>query len=269
MTLALHGTAATYTTRLQAGLGLLQETRVLLELWHEGTDASTLLSKALQAGQFPGMSARRLRNLVFEGFAPRFLLDGAAPASLLKRFGSLLKGNEFSQLLFIYTGRANPILADFVREVYWGIYSSGNEYLSNNDAQAFVVRANEDGRTSAPWSEGTVRRVAGYLTGCCADFGLLEGGRKRTRKILPYRLEPRVAAVLAYDLHFAGYGDNALLAHPDWALFGMDITDVREELKRLALRGLLILQSAGGVTRISWQHKTMGELTDVVTRPEL
>jgi len=38
-----------------------------------------------------------------------------------------------------------------------------------------------------------------------------------------------------------------------------------DEMKRLALKGLLIVQSAGGVTRISWPYKNMEELADVLT----
>ena len=74
----------------------------------------------------------------------------------------------------------------------------------------------------------------------------------------------RSARCYPYDLHFKGHGDNSVLSHPDWVLFGMERDDVLDEMKRLALKGLLIMQSAGGVTRISWPHKTMEELADVL-----
>ena len=73
-----------------------------------------------------------------------------------------------------------------------------------------------------------------------------------------------MAGYLAHDLHFAGLGDNAVLSHLDWRIFGLAVYDVREELKRLALKGYLILQSAGDITRISWKYKTMEELCDVL-----
>src|SRR5207249_2385212 len=82
----------------------------------------------------------------------------------------------FEQLLFVYACRANAILADFVREVYWALYASGREQVRNDDARDFVARANQEGRTARPWTPGTVRRVAAYLTGSCADFGLLSRG---------------------------------------------------------------------------------------------
>ena len=40
-------TTAAYTTQLQAGLGMIDETRVLLDLWQEGTDAPALCRAAL------------------------------------------------------------------------------------------------------------------------------------------------------------------------------------------------------------------------------
>jgi hypothetical protein len=43
-----------------------------------------LLRVALDAGAFPTISARRLRNMVIEAFAPRYLVNDAQPARVLK-----------------------------------------------------------------------------------------------------------------------------------------------------------------------------------------
>ena len=94
----------------------------------------------------------------------------------------------------------------------------------------------------------------------------MEKGQKSERKILPFRLESRVAAYLAYDLHFAGLGDNSVIGHEDWALFGMERNGVRDEFKRLSLLGHVIVQSAGEVTRISWRYTSLEELTDVIAQ---
>ncbi|MFU7548274.1 DUF1819 domain-containing protein, partial [Pseudomonas paraeruginosa] len=88
---------------------------------------------------------------------------------------------------------------------------------------------------------------------CCADYGMLERGPRSSRRILPFRISPAVAAFLAYELHFSGISDNALLIHDDWKLFGLAREDVLEEIKRLSLKGLLIVQAAGDVIRISWK----------------
>ena len=138
--------------------------------------------------------------------------------------------------------------------------------ITNEEARRFVERAIDDRKTTKRWSEKVVRNVAGYLTGCCADYGLLERGQKTSRKIVPFRISSQVAAYLAYELHFSGVGDNALLTHEDWQLFGLAREDVLEEIKRLSLKGLLIVQSAGDVVRISWKQKDMEALCDVLTQ---
>jgi len=249
-----------YTTQLQAGLGLIQETQTLLQLWEPGMDTATLSRTVLESGQFPNVSARRLRNIVKECFAPRYLTENAQPASLLKELSNVLSSADTQQLLFRYTCRANSILRDFVTQVYWPHYASGHDALNPEQAQEFVTRANQSGKTTRLWSESTNKRVSSYLLGCCADFGLIEKGRGNLRKIVPYHCRPKVACVIAYDLHFTGVGDNAIMAHPDWELFALERPEVLDLLKRLALRGLLILQVASDVVRISWKCKNVEEL---------
>jgi hypothetical protein len=259
-------TQRTYTTQLQAGLGMQTETAVLFDLWHADMDASKLFDAALSSGRFPNVSARRLRNIVAECFAPRYLANGAQPALLIRALHSTLTARELQQLLFLYTARANAILADFVREVYWGAYVAGRHELSNDESRDFVTRANAAGRTGKQWADSTVRRVAAYLTGCCSDFGLLERGSQGTRRILPFRMEPKVAALLAYELHFSGIADNAIASHEDWEIFGLDRAEVISELRRISLKGLVVIQVAADVIRISWALKTIEEVADVLAK---
>lgn len=258
-----------YTVRLGAGLGMIEETMLLLDLWHQGMDTGTLTRRARESGRFPSMSASRLENLVSDGFALRYLVDGGAPARLLKALAPLIARRELEQLMFLYTCRAHAILADYVREVYWRAYAAGRDSLDTEAARVFIARANQDGKTTTPWSDSTITRAARYVTGCCADFGLLERGQRTVRRILPYRIEPRVVAVLAHDLHVAGLGDNRLLSDADWALFGLEPNDVLSELKRMALKGAIIVQTAGGVTHIGWQYKTIDEVIDAIAHGAL
>ena len=255
-----------YTARLQAGLGLVSETKTLLSLWSPGMSANQLYRVALESGQFPTITARRLRNIVVECFAPRYLVSGGAPAAYLKRFSVAFSTADLTQLMLIFTSRANPILGDFVRYVYWARYAGGYEQVANDDSYWFVRRAMDDGLTAKCWPETTVRRVSACLTGCCANYGMLERGKKTSRRILPFRISPVTVAYLAYELHFSGIGDNALLTHEDWQLFGLGREDVLEEIRKLSLRGLLVFQSVGGVIRVSWKSINMDALCDILIR---
>jgi hypothetical protein len=254
-----------YTTQLQAGLGLIDETRLLLGIYQPGMTPSQLYDAALASGQFPLVSARRLRNVVAECFAPRYLKEPNV-ATALKNLLQRLNAAELNQLLFLYTARANPILADFVREVYWARYSAGRNDLNLDDARAFVVNSVREGKTQKPWSDTTIKRISSYLVGCCADYGLLTTTGRNQRSIAAYRIQPKVAAYLAYELKFSGLGDNQIVGHSDWELFGLGRADVRDQLKRLSLQGLLIFQAASHVVHIGWTYKNMEEVIDVITQ---
>ena len=153
------------------------------------------------------------------------LLDrGRKTSKILETLADTFSTAEYTQLFFLYTSRANLLLADFIRDVYWVRYSAGDVIVSNEEVKTFIHRGIDDGKTVKRWEDSTIRRVASYLTGCCADYGLLGKRTLEGRYIVPYRIEPRVAAFLAHDLHFSGLGDNAVASHRDWQLFGLNRT---------------------------------------------
>lgn len=253
-----------YTSTLGAGLGLVDETLTLLELWKPGMKVSDLYQLALESGIFPSISASRLQNIIRMGFAPRYLCNDALPAKIVKSLQNHLPMSALQQLMFLYTARANAILYDFVRFVFWETCASGQDSLTNETARKFVDTAVREGKTTTVWSDKGRKNVAGYLTGCCADYGLLEKGHKTSRRFVPFHLTPETMVVLAYDLHFSGLGDNTVIAHADWELFGLQKEEVRDELKRLALKGFFIIQTAGAVTRISWNFKKWEDVIHVI-----
>ncbi len=259
--------AAMYTTQLQAGLGMIDETGSLLNLWGEGMGVPELSKLALDNGVFPTMAARRVRNVVAECFAPRYLVNDGQPAVLLQQLKPKIQHNELRQIYFIYTCRANEILADFVTQVYWPFYAAGKSEIQKQDAVDFVVRSNQDGKTKKLWSESTIKRVSSYLVGCCGDFGLLEGGaRKSTRRFDSFNIQRMAALFLCHELHFAELGDNAVAGHSNWRLFGLEKFDVVELMKSLSMDGHLLVQSAGGVVNIGWKYNNMQEVIDAIGR---
>lgn len=255
---------ARYTAQLQAGLGLIPETQVLLQLWEPGMSAPDLYRRALESGHFPMMTARRLRNLVVEGFAARYLREADAPAGYMKILLPTLTSEELQQLCLLFTCRAQAIVGDFIRQVYWVRYAGDRELL-NETARRFIERAIGHGRMIKPWSEKTIGRIAGGLTGCCADYGLLEGGARRKRRFLNIRLLDKIAVYLAYDLHFQGLSDQALLHHEDWQIFGLEASDVLAELKRLSLEQWFVVQAGGQLVRMGWKYESMETLCHVLS----
>lgn len=253
-----------YTTQLQAGLGLIEETQALFSQWQPGMSTQELFQAALDSGEFPNVTARRLRNIVAECFAPRYLNPFPKPADWLQPLNHRINARASNQLFFVYTARANAILRDFVTQLYWERYASGYTELSNEDSKEFVYRATNDGKTKKIWSETTIKRLSSYLLSVCVDYSLLKPLSRSARQITPLRLDPCTAVVLAYDLHLQGIADNNLINHSDWQLFGLQPDDVRDELKRLGVHKFWIIQAAADVVSISWAYKTMEEVVDVI-----
>jgi hypothetical protein len=255
-----------YDSNLAMGLGLIDETKFLLRIWEPGLSANDLYDRALTSGLFPDVTAYRLNNIVLRCFAGRYLRGNPPPAIAMRRYLKSASSSEFNQLAFLHTCRANLILHDFVRLVYWPSYAAGMKVLPKTIPEEFIRRAIDAGMTPSRWAEGQIERVGRYLTGCCSDFGLLSPPGPAGRSLKDARPEPTTIAYLAHDLHFSGVGDNALLGHEDWQLFGLAREDVLEEIKRLSLKGLLIVQAAGDVIRISWKQQDMEALCDVLTQ---
>ncbi len=253
-----------YTTQLGAGLGLIEEIQGLLEQWRPGMSSQALFESALNSGEFPNITARRLRNIVAECFAPRYLNPVSQPAIWLQRLNHKVSTRALNQLFFVYTVRANLILRDFVTELFWERYASGYTELSTEDSKEFVNRATHDGKTKALWSETTVKRQTSYLLSVCVDYKLLKPLSRAGKLITPIRIDPCATIILAYDLHLQGIADNNIINHPDWQLFGLQPEDVRDELKRLGVNNFWIIQTAADVVSISWSYKTMEEVVDVI-----
>jgi hypothetical protein len=253
-----------YTTRLQAGLGLIEETKALLSIYEPYMDVQELHAKSLESGLFPMMSARRLRNVIAECFAPRYMKTDSA--QYLKPLSLSLSTSELKQLLLIFTVNANLILYDFIVEVYWKRYSSGRDKLSTDDAKDFVENAVSEGKTQKAWAESTIKRVASYLVGCCADYDLLSSKSSSIRELKTVRINKNTVLFLSYWLHLKGVGDNSIISHKIWKIFGLEPSDVREEFNRLSGYGSLIVQTAGDVSRISWKQESMEDVVDVITQ---
>jgi len=256
-----------YTTQFQAGLGMIHETLDLLRLWELGDSPGKLVEKSITSGLFSRTTARRARNIVAEMFAPRFLANCKPAASQLKLLVVASHDVEdLKQLFFLYTARAQAIFADFLVEVYWPRYSSGAHVLNRVEAENFIQRALHNGKMRKRWTETTIRRVSGYLLGCCADFGLVSSSGRSCWTISRFSIRPNVALYLAYDLHFFGMSDVAVIGSSDWRYFGLEPNDVVNQLKGLSHNGHLIMQATTDLVHISWKYSSMEDCLRAIAK---
>lgn len=259
---------AHYSTQLQAGLGMVSECLSLLRLHQPGGNTSQLTQLALAEGAFPGCTARRVENLVREMFAPRFFRPDTRVADRVKEIiSSGMHIDVIKQLFLIHTTRAQIVLRDFISQVYWRLLRNGNDSLGIEHAREFLEEALQHGKMAKPWSPITIKRVSGYLLGACHDFDLLGKARRGFRPLEHFRMRSRTAIYLAYDLHFAGIGDQNLVQHPDWLVFGFANPDeVVDFLGSISSEARWLIQSGGGVVQISWNHPSWKEALLAITR---
>lgn len=245
---------------------MIEESRSFLELWEPEDSIQTLEEKVLEEGILPDVTARRVRNLVAEMWAPRFLANEGQPACDLKAILDTLNRDSLSQLCMLFTARAQLIFHDFMRLLYWPRYEAGRTIISRDEIKEFIIQAMDEGKMQKRWSESTVHRVTGYLAGTAVDFGFMSRASSSSYELDPPVISPKVALYLAYDLHFAGLSDGNALGHEDWQLWGMNSHDVLRQLQYLGREGHFIVQGSVELVRLSWAYNNREEMLNAITR---
>jgi hypothetical protein len=160
-----------YTTNLSKAQGMVPETLELLELWEPGMTVGDLKTRVRSMGALGKATQIRVDDLVGRSFAQRYLIDEGKPARWLRHLLlHRVPRGLLRQLILIYTARANLILHDFIREVFWLKDASQAGEVTKQDARDFIEKAVSRGTLEKRWSDSMVERVNRYLLGTLVDF---------------------------------------------------------------------------------------------------
>lgn len=259
--------ARQYTNTISKGSALLEETKILLRAWQPDESLNQFCERVLREDLLGRMTAYRARDIVRRVFARRYLRPDNKPALLLKR---LLERNQsgqlFSDLCLLYASRNDDLIRDVVTHLYWPALSEGRLTLSPANVVEFLRQAERDARIPEPWSEQVKLKAARGILKAMADFGLVVPVSRTRRELTHFRSTDRTIVFLAYDLHFAGSTDAAVVDHHDWTLFGLTRREVASTLDRLSGEGWWLAQIAGSVVRITWKYASMEEVADALAR---
>jgi hypothetical protein len=268
MTTTIHrDVQSKYSTAISKGAGMIEETRRLLEHWRPGEPLDDFTRRVQDEGLLGNSTAYRTRDVVRRVFAPRFLRPTDKPGRILQRvLSSGMLGRVFTELLFVFTARQDPLVYDFTVRGYWPAVRRGRPVLDTDLMLSFLSEAHYDGRLDNQWSEKVSVRIARCVLGLLRDVGFLREVVRGRREIVNYRISDEGAAVLARELHESGVTDSSLCNHPDWGLFGMTPSEVVERLDGLGERRGVIVQRAGSVVHFTWVVKSIEELIDVLAR---
>jgi len=262
--MAVSSSNKKYTvTGLINGTATLDEWITLIKNW-QPTEPAFMYAKRVQSdGILTKKTATRASNLVSEAFAAWLLQpDASAACWLQKLIGRGVDRQVIQQLLFLFKARAEAVLYDYVIERFWPGYHEGALYLQTGEIIEFLRWAQENGRVERRWAEYTRERLAYGILGALKEVGILREEKRTLYTYNPLEINRFTLIYLAYELHFAGQTDAALVDHPDWHLFGLERARVVERLSELGEQGGLIVQQAGSVVRLTWMHASMDEVLD-------
>jgi hypothetical protein len=258
----ITATAATYTTDLIRGTGLINETIILASVYKPGMTKRQLLDLVMSENVLSTATQSRAQHIVYY-FFQRYVKQGIdVPGRLTYLRSKHVTIEGLGQIMLIYTCRASALLSDFIRYVYHERTRRGLSSFDHMEARNFIEEALTDGKVEKPWSAATKLSLAEHMGATLIDFRLID----RTKKILPFFIQDLTANYLLHDMHFQGVADNDLPDASEWALFGLRRYDVLRIMERLAAQGHFIFQSSGELVRIAWHYSTMNDCLTGITR---
>lgn len=241
-----------YNTNLAKGTSLINETLTLIELYNHGESKLEFLNRCISHNVLNKSTQHRTKDIINQVFFDRFWKGDTNVVQYLK----LIRENGLSldalkSLLFVYTAKANRVLFDFILEMR---ESNIAKKITRETAQGFLLRAISEEKAPA-WSDSILNKVSSYLISCLRDFDIIdkEGFLKSN---LP---DSKVCNYLLHELHFKGYGDEALVRDEIWLVLGFRLHDLIKEIERISFKGALIFQYSGEILKIGWNFKNMEE----------
>lgn len=246
-----------YTLQLTQGTGMINETLILLSVFQEGMTKEILLSYVKDNDTLSCQTERRLRNIIYEVFYPRYMKNNSnVPMWLSKIRKQGLPLKQFTQLLMIYCARESAVFYDGIVQIINKAKQSGSNSIDVDALPLYMLSLVENGIVT--WSDYMQKKNSGKVRTMLQNFELID--KKGT--ILPYEPSDFTILYLMHEQHFAGLSDMAIWDMEEWQLFNLDRHQVLARIMDLSLRGAYIAQTSGDLLTISWNYQTMEEFID-------
>jgi hypothetical protein len=250
-------------TSLIKGTASLDELRALFLGWRPDESSLDFSKRVRAEGILTKQTAYRTDDLVLRVFRPWFLTPDTTAAERLQKI--VQKNTDWhilNELILLYKSRAELVLYDFLTNRLWTQFHEGALYLRLADIEDFLSEAREAGFIENEWASYTKTRLAYALLRAIKEVGFVKEEKRELYSLVNYRVSDFFITYLAYDLHWAGLTDLAIVEHPDWFLFGLNRSQVIQKLSDLGEQSGIVMQQAGSVVRITWVYKSMNEVID-------
>lgn len=256
---------ANYTSRIIKAGALIEDTKTLFSQWDEDQSIVKNLDRIRQQNLFGKASRKRIEDMLLI-FRRRYLKSESQALALSK----LVKGKTPDQILkpilLYYTAQADQLLMDIMTESLSRLYRQGLSEVAPQYLATDIGKWVDEGKTTSPWSNGTISRVVQGLLATLRDFGVLEGQVKK--RIASTYLPPESFSFITFELSLQGLSGERLIYDPSWKLFFLDPAMVERLLMIAHQENLLHYSAAGSLSRIDFPADTLEGYADaLVTRP--
>ncbi|MCZ7570458.1 MAG: DUF1819 family protein [Ardenticatenaceae bacterium] len=212
--------------------GLVDETRLFLQLFAECRDAETTRQELVNGG-LPQRSRETRRTIV--EFVQRRLLRWNPPPWVLDDLIAFARDRNPDALraaLLVHVPRQDTLLYSLVQRVIVPrLYRSEREIV-RADVQRFLDEEQARHPEITTWTHATRQKLASNLLTILRDYGLLRGTARK--QIAEPIVPPEVVRHLVRLLREEGVTPEELIHHPDWQLWLWDAGRVRAALQALA-----------------------------------
>jgi hypothetical protein len=256
-------TPPSYSSKIIKAGALIPDTKALLSSWDSGLPVSENL-QLMRHQNLLGKTSRSRAEDILAIFRQRYLVEEPVARALATIVSRQSNGNTLDRILYFHAVRADSLLHDVVIELLVPHWSRGIMEIDVLDVESALRKWVEEGKTSGPWGDSTVRRVTQGVLSTLRDFGVLQGAVKK--RIAPAYLSVQAFAYIAFYLKQHQPSGTKLLDLVDWKLFFLPREGVERFLLEAHQHGLLEYHVAGSVTRLTFPVESLEEYANVLTQ---
>lgn len=243
-----------YSSRIIKASALIADTKVLLSAWDLQQPVDDNLARARQQNIL-GKTSRRRANDILTIFRQRYFSDPEVGAALV----TLVQGHAPAQwidpLLYFFSAQNDRTLRDIVIQVVYPRSLAGYTDLPIDLIVRTLRQWVAEGKTTSPWNEKTILRVAQNSMAALRDFGVLQGTVRK--QIAPVYLPNQSFALIAFWLDRQLHSGNRVLHSEDWKLFFLPVAGVERFFLEADQEHLLRYNAAGSIVRLDFPEHNL------------
>mgnify|MGYP003778482967 CR=1 FL=1 len=253
--------APIYSSRIIKASALIPDTRLLLAEWDLTQSASHNLERVRRQNVL-GKASRKRVNDILTILRQRYFADPDVGAALVTLAQRHKPAEWLDPLLYFFAAQSDRTLHDVVVDVLYPRRLAGYTDLPVHVVERAIRTWVAEGRTTSPWGDSTVERVAQGVMATLRDFGVLAGTARKS--LTPIYLPAPAFVLAALWLHGRERSGQLVLTSDEWRLFFLPVEGVERFFIEAHQQHLLVYDAAGSVVRIEFPADTLTEYVHVL-----